>query len=251
MKYRDLNLYPWDDRSYLVVSCDSSGGIGGKTGDLIRTSPRILGFYTAQVALMEMLSIGVTPLILSNTLSVEMNPSGEEILAGIRDALDLLELSDRIEVTGSTEENITVSSTGLGITLMGKLLMKDWVRPRTQNHDLAVVAGIPRVGQEVLNHGISDQFSLKVLKGLLGNDYIHELIPGGSRGIIHEIRELESRENLTFRELHEPMIDLSASCGPATSALITLSRADLERLRKNLTIPVYVVGEFMAEDGKE
>lgn len=251
MKYRDLNLIPWDDSSYLVVSCDSSGGIGNKRGDIVKASPRILGFYTAQVALMEMLSIKVTPMVLSNTLSVEMDHAGAEILAGIKDALDLLTITDEVEITGSTEENIRVNSTGLGITLMGRLNMKDWIQPRTIEHDLAVVAGVPRVGQEVLHHEISEQFSLKVLMGLLGNDYIHELIPGGSRGIIHEIRELELREGLFFRENPGKDLDLSSSCGPGTSALITIRKDDLERLRKSLQIPMFVVGEFTREDGKE
>ena len=251
MKYRDLNLIPWDNMTYLVVSCDSSGGIGNKSCDVVKTSPRNLGFYTAQVALMEMLSIKVIPMALSNTLAVEMKDTGKEILQGIFDALALLELDEKVEITGSTEENIKTCSTGMGITLIGKMGIKDWIRPRTHEYDLAVVAGLPHVGEMVIDSDGSGLFNLSMLKNLLDKDYIHELIPGGSKGIIHEIKELEARENLAFKNWNNNAIDLHASCGPATSVLITIHKEDLEKLREDLDIPLFIVGDFIREDGKE
>lgn len=251
MKYRDLNLIPWDSMTYLVISCDSSGGIGNKSKDVVKTSSRNLGFYTAQVALMEMLSIKVMPMVLSNTLAVEMKDTGAEILQGILDALNLLGLAEKVEITGSTEENISTCSTGMGITLMGKVGIKDWIHPRTLEKDLAVVAGLPKVGEMVIDSDDSKQFSLKVLKKLLDKKYIHELIPGGSKGIIHEINELEVREKLVFRNWNNNSLDLNASCGPATSALITIHKEDLGKLREDLDIPMFIVGEFVAEDEKE
>jgi len=251
MKYRDLNLIPWDNMSYLVVSCDSSGGIGNKSKDVVKVSPRTLGFYTAQVALMEMLSIKVIPMVLSNTLAVEMQDTGSEILQGILDALNLLELAEKVEITGSTEENINTCSTGMGITLIGKVSMKDWVRPRTHAYDLAVVAGLPKVGKMVIDSDGTGQFSLSLLKKLMRKDYIHEIIPGGSKGIMHEIEELELRDKLVFRNRNTSSLDLDASCGPATSALITIHKKDLEKLREDIEIPMFVVGEFVIEDGKE
>ena len=248
MKYRDLTLVPWDEETYLVVSCDSSGGIGNKAEDRIEVSPRKLGFYTTQVALMEMLSIGVRPLALSNTLSVEMNPAGEEIIKGIHDALHLLEDTVQVEVTGSTEENIKVSQTGMGITLMGRVNSKEFRFPKTSEHDLAVVAGKPMVGEMLLKADQSEIFGLETLQRILGKEYIHELIPAGSKGIIHEIRELEKREDLVFRASGIEPVDLCTSSGPATSALITIEKNNLDALRKDAGIPVYVVGEFIKKE---
>ena len=181
MKYRDLTLISWDEETYLVVSCDSSGGIGDKKWDSVPVSPRILGFHTAQVALLEMLSVGVSPLALCNTLSVAMHPTGEEILKGIHDALDLLENGDQVEVTGSTEENIAVSQTALGITVMGKAMKRNFRFPETFEGDQAVVIGMPLMGEKVLEAKRTDLFGLKTIKKLLGKDYIHEVIPAGSK----------------------------------------------------------------------
>lgn len=248
MKYRDLTLVPWDEETYLVVSCDSSGGIGNKAEDRIDVSPRKLGFYTTQVALMEMLSIGAKPLALSNTLSVEMHPAGEEIIKGIHDALRLIGDTDQVEITGSTEENIRVSQTGMGITLMGRVNSKEFRFPKTSEHDLAVVLGKPMVGEMVLKADQSEMFSLETLRRILGKEYIHELIPAGSKGIIHEIRELEKREGLVFRASGIEPVDLYASSGPATSALITIEKNNLSVLRKDAGIPLYVVGEFVKKE---
>lgn len=245
MKYRDLTLISWDEETYLVVSCDSSGGIGDKKGDCVPVSPRILGFHTAQVALLEMLCFGVSPLVLCNTLSVEMHPTGEEILKGIHDALSLLEGGDQVEVTGSTEENIAVSQTGMGITVMGKALKKDFQFPETFAGDQAVVIGKPLMGERVLEAKCTELFNLETLKRFLGKDYIHELIPAGSQGIIQEIRLLEEREGLVFLEEESNPVDLYASSGPATSALITLNGSAVEKLRDDARVPVYVVGKFV------
>ena len=248
MKYRDLTLVPWDEETYLVVSCDSSGGIGNKAEDRIDVSPRKLGFYTTQVALMEMLSIGAKPLALSNTLSVEMHPAGEEIIKGIHDALHLIGDTDQVEITGSTEENIRVSQTGMGITLMGRVNSKEFRFPMTYEHDLAVVLGKPMVGEMVLKADQSEMFSLEILRRILGKEYIHELIPAGSKGIIHEIRELEKREGLVYRASGNEPVDLYVSSGPATSALITIDKNNLGVLRKDAGIPLYVVGEFIKKE---
>ncbi|MFH5835336.1 hypothetical protein ACHAL6_04565 [Proteiniclasticum sp. C24MP] len=248
MKYRDLTLIPWDEESYLVVSCDSSGGIGNRKRDAVPVSPRVLGFHTAQVALLEMLSVGVFPLVLCNTLSVEMHPSGEEILKGIHDALSLLEDGDQVEITGSTEENIMVSQTAIGITVMGKAAKKDFFFPETFEGDQAVVIGKPLMGESVLEAKRSELFGLKTLTKLLGKDYIHEVIPAGSQGIIQEIRLLEKRTGLVFLEAESNPVDLHASSGPATSALITLDRSEVETLRKDAEMPVHVVGEFVRKE---
>lgn len=251
MKYRDLNLVSWDEENYLVISCDSAGGIGNKAGDVIKTEPKIVGYYTAQVALMEMLSIRVYPFFLCNTLSVEMNPTGLEVLQGIKEALDVLDLGDKVEITGTTEENIQSSSTGVGITLMGRILKKDFKLPKTHAKDVAVVVGIPVMGEEVLMEDDSTKFNLKAMGRILGKDYIHELIPGGSRGIAHEIKELERRENLSFKKTTSENIDLTKSAGPATSVLITLQKDNLEKLKKDLAMPLMIIGEFLSREESE
>jgi hypothetical protein len=200
---------------------------------------------------MEMLSIGVYPFFLSNTLSVEMNPTGMEILQGIKEALDVLDLGEKVEITGTTEENIHSTSTGVGITLMGRILKKDFKSPKTYDQDLAVVVGIPVVGEGVLVEDDSTMFNLKAMGNIMGKDYIHEIVPGGSRGIAYEISQLENRENLIFKKTNSENIDLTTSAGPATSVLITLRKDNLEKLKKDLGMPIMIIGEFISREESE
>lgn len=64
---RDISLIPRGEQ-YLAIACDSCGGVGSKEMDLVPASPQIVGYYTARVALMEVLSIGALPMALINTL---------------------------------------------------------------------------------------------------------------------------------------------------------------------------------------
>lgn len=251
MKYRDLNLIPWDEETYLVISCDSAGGIGDKIDDIVKTEPRILGFHTAQVVLMEMLSIGVYPFFLSNTVSVEMNPTGLQIIEGIKDALRILDLEEVVEITGSSEENMKVKSSGIGLTLLGRVRRQDFRFPQTNENDLAVVIGTSACGQDVLDGDERERFSLSAMKKIMGKEYIHEMIPGGSGGIFHEITQLESRSELVFRRMNAGRLNIHASSGPATSALVTLSRKDLDQFRKDIGIPVEIIGEFIKGEENE
>ncbi|HCW73845.1 MAG TPA: selenophosphate synthase [Clostridiaceae bacterium] len=197
---------------------------------------------------MEMLSIGVYPFFLSNTLSVEMNPAGLEILEGIQEALKIFDLNEKVEITGSTEENVQVTSSGMGLTLLGKASRKDFKLPHTEENDVAVVVGNPECGKEVVDGDESERFSLKVLKRIMGREYIHEIIPAGSGGILSEISQIEHRSDLVFRKWHSEA-DISKSAGPATSALITLQKENLEHLKRDIGMQVVMIGEF--HSGKE
>ena len=68
----------------IVVGSTSSGGVGPKSMDKIKVNGRVLGKYLARVALMDVAATGASPLLLSVTLSVEKEPTGHEILEGIK-----------------------------------------------------------------------------------------------------------------------------------------------------------------------
>ena len=68
----------------IVVGSTSSGGVGPKSMDKVKVEGRILGKFLARVALMDVAATGAFPLLLSVTLGVEKEPTGREILEGIR-----------------------------------------------------------------------------------------------------------------------------------------------------------------------
>lgn len=244
-KLRDLTLISINDEQMLVIACDSSGAIGNKEMDMVKTTPAIVGYFTCRVPLAEVVAIGAEPISVINTLSVEMNDTGRGIIEGIKKAIRPLGLPEDIIVTGSTEENFPVCQTGLGVTVVGIVNKNSWQQPTTTTDYLAVVVGLPKVGQEVLEDKERTIISPKVIKELRGMKGIGEIVPVGSKGIIHEIKEVARTNNLSYKISEELLVDINKSAGPATCAVITISNEKYESLEKNSPIPINIVGQFI------
>lgn len=244
MKWRDLTLVDIHEDYLLAVSCDSAGGIGDKTHDVVRTSPFIVGYHTAKVALMELLCVYGEPILLSSTLSVEMHPAGAEMMRGIESLLKEYDPLHSIELTGSTEENFRVTVTGLGVTIVGRIKKSHWPLKKTEAEDVAVMVGDAKYGEEVLQTEKERSLTLHHVKILRELSYVREVVPGGSRGMAHEIALVERASQIRFlqREAVEPL--LYRSCGPASALLVTLRKEHLKDLQKTLNVPVHVLGVF-------
>ena len=136
---RDILLFQLPNRQVLVIGCDSAGGIGPKLLDKLKVSGYILGKFTARAALMEVLAVGASPLCVVDALGVEPYPLGKEILEGIREEAKLAGLDPELAVTGSTEKNIVVEQTGIGVTVIGTC-QKDQLKIGTSQPDDIVVS---------------------------------------------------------------------------------------------------------------
>jgi len=244
VKFRDLTIVDITPKHKMIISCDSSGGIGNKEKDVVKTDPEIVGYFTTQVALMELLATGAIPITIVNTLGVEMEETGERIIKGIKRALEPLNTEDDIVITGSTEENISVCQTSMGITIIGMIEGTNWRRKKAKKRDLVVVIGIPKVGQEVLDDNGHEIMSVPLLLELLGKSYVHDILPVGSKGIAYEINEMANTSELNCNIYDKVDIDLHKSGGPATCAIIAIDREGYEDLKKSVSIPVNFVGIF-------
>jgi hypothetical protein len=238
--FRDLTLVHLSADDLLVVACDSCGGVGSKAHDQVQTSPHMVGYYTTYVALAELIAFGAEPVCIINTLSVEMNPTGKEIIAGIRQAIEPLGAPPLI--TGSTEENFSACQTGMGITVIGSVHLSSWQRPRSHPGDLVVVVGLPKVGEQVIADQGRTTLDLEKLLLLKGCPFIHEVLPVGSRGIAYELTQLAQCSGLQYRMAEHLSIDVTKTAGPATCALVTLRPVAYEQLAMRMSIPVNPVG---------
>mgnify|MGYP000017345458 CR=1 FL=1 len=245
-KFRDLTFVDINQNQTIVIACDSSGAIGNKERDLVQVDPELLGNLTAQVVLKEILAIGAEPITIVNTLSVEMNDTGERIVRGIKKAIAPLGLPDAQIITGSTEENFPTCQTGMGITIIGIINKDSWNQPRAKSGSLAVVVGIPKVGYDVLEDK-GEILSIEHLIELKNNPNIYEILPVGSKGILFELNEMARTNNLAFclEDEDDIKLDLNKSAGPATCAIISIDENGYEKLRKTFSIPVNRVGRFI------
>lgn len=243
-KFRDLTVVDIPPEYRIVISCDSSGGIGNKENDIIKTDPETVGYFATQVALMELLATGATPITIVNTLGVEMDKTGQQIMQGIKKALQPLKLEDNIVITGSTEENIPVSQTSMGITIIGKIEKNKWRQKKAKKRDLVVAIGVPKVGNEMLDENEEQIMTISILLDLLKKSYVNDILPVGSKGIAYEVKEMASTSNLKFNIYDEVNIDLYKSAGPATCAIVSIDREGYEDLQKSVSIPVNFIGIF-------
>jgi hypothetical protein len=240
---RDVRLLRLDRRRILVVACDSAGGIGPKLLDKVKVDGRTVGRLTARVALMEALSVGAEPICLANTLSVEPEPTGNQILSGIRSEMRYAGLDTRIVMTESTEKNIPVNQTGVGVTVVGMATLQSLRIGRCRSGDAIVAVGLPHVGGEVIaaekERRIADTADVRRLLNL---PFVDEIIPVGSQGMLHEAKTIARDSNLRFTLSRGTVVDVLKSAGPATVALCALPFPEFKELSKFIGKPTNLIG---------
>lgn len=242
--FRDVLLFGFG-REVIVIGCDSSGGIGPKPLDKVKVDGETLGKFTARVALMEILAVGAKPLCLSITLSVEPKPLGEEILKGVREEAKIAGLPPDQALIVSSEKNVQVEQTGIGVTAIGIALKDTLKMGGSRKGDLLVSIGLPRVGDEVLIGEADNEIAnLQDLKNLLCLPFVHEAIPVGSKGILYEAEVVARSANLRLTLFNDLSIDVKKSAGPATVILLTIPKRHLDELKKFIKKPINLIAQL-------
>lgn len=242
---RDLLLFQLPTDQLLVVACDSSGGIGPKPLDKLKVSGHILGKFTARAALMDVLAAGATPICVVDALGVEAKPTGAEILGGIREEAQLAGLDPQLAVTGSTEKNMVVEQTGIGVTVIGTCKRADLRIGGSQPGDIVAAIGLPSVGAEVLvaekEGKIAETTDLLKLRKLA---FIHETIPVGSTGVLHELETIAEGAKLNYKIVNQTVVDIRKSAGPSTVLLASLNETHLPSLQQATTKPITLIARL-------
>lgn len=236
--HRDVDFIKLNEEQYLAIACDSCGAIGLKDNDIVKVPYNITGKYTARVCLMEIMSVGAKPLSLTVNICNEPSPTGDEILKGIHD--ELSETGFDIPLTISTEKNMETSMTALGITAIGIINKNDIWANVISSGDFIYSIGLPNVGNEVLkNQGsISDS---KILKKVLEEESIREVIPVGSSGIKGELNGLCRHHSVEVKLINDLEIDIYKSAGPCT-VIIAISKTELGDV---FGVPINLIGKIV------
>lgn len=236
--FRDLTLIEFDQENILVMACDSLGAIGPKEADRVAASGRIVGRCTVRVPLLEVTAAGAVPLVIFNTLSVEMNPTGKEILQGIHEELAVSGITN-IVLNGSTEENVPVVQTGVGITVIGHATAATLRLGKARPGDAVYCLGHPLVGKEVLAAVLPD---VPLVRQLLQQEWVHEVLPVGSKGVLYEARQLATAAGGVFQLATDSGLDVHKSAGPATCLLVAAEINKKEQLQALTALTVYQAG---------
>jgi hypothetical protein len=159
----------------IVIGSTSSGAVGPKSMDELKVNGRVLGKFLARVALMDVVATGAFPVLLSVTLGVEKEPTGREIIEGIRSEAMVLGLEPNQVLMENTEDNFKTVQTGAGLTVIGFANEAELRLGKTLPGDLIVAVGCPRVGSEVLPAEVKGEIAdLKNVISLTQKKWIHD-----------------------------------------------------------------------------
>jgi len=242
----DVSIMKMPTGHAIVVGSSSTGAVGPKPMDTLKISGKVLGKFLARVALMDVAATGAFPISVSVTLGVEKEPTGNEILEGIRKEIRDLGLESNQVLRGNTEENFETIQTGAGITVVG-LANEDELRlGKTVPGDLIVAIGRPKVGDEVIPAEARGEIAnLKDVTSLARKGFVHDIVPVGSFGIIQEAQMLAYSIGRQLKMEEHTELDMNKSAGPATVVLATIDREKLDELTFFIRKPINVVGEIM------
>jgi hypothetical protein len=231
IQHRDALSISITEEDELILASDCSGGIGRKSADVVQVDPEIVGYYSFRVAVMECLAVGAR-LMAVQLLNFTSDAVWEKYSCGVRSGLGELNMDD-IPITGSSESNIILNQSALGVTCIG--IRKKKPRKLSRDNLSYAIIGKPLVGDEVMDHESS------IAPLILFNKCIHhpsiiDILPVGSKGVRHELSLLTGKplRNGDVHTLH----DIEKSGGPATSFIITY-KAEEETVIRNLTEGFY------------
>lgn len=194
---------------------------------------------------MDVTATGAFPLLISATLGVEKDPTGNQILDGIRKETRLLGLDPNQVLLENTEDNIETVQTGVGLTVVGFANEAELRLARTCPGDKIVAIGRPKVGEEVIPaeaHGeIAD---LRNVGQLVQRRYVHDIAAVGTFGIAAEARMMAYGVGRQLKLFDVEGLDLNKSAGPATVVLASVDPERVEDLKDLIPKPVNVIGEI-------
>lgn len=239
MNYRDLTLLDMGDKK-LLMATDSTGAIGMKAHDLVKIDNYGLGRFISQVPFMEILATGAKPSYVFLPICNEMEPTAKGIIAGVKSIMEEAGLSPE-RINGTTEENIETSQTAASILVLAKV-ERDFSFPKAKRGEIIFSLGLPKVGNEVLEDK-GEIMTLAHLMALRELDFVGDLLPVGSKGILYEAGEMAASHGLGLKLLcREDFIYKSA--GPATVALVSAPSDKYDELKK-LALPVHRIAELV------
>jgi selenophosphate synthetase-related protein len=241
----DVSIMKMPTGHAIVVGSSSLGGIGPKPMDKVKSSGKVVGQFLARVALMDVAATGAFPISVSVTLGVEKEPTGNKIFEGIRKEVRSLGLEPNQLIKENTEENIETTQTGAGITVVG-LANEDELRlGKTRPGDLIVAIGKPKVGDEVVPAEARGEIAnLKDVTSLARKEFVHDIVPVGSFGVVHEAQMLAYSIGRQLRVLEQTELDINKSAGPATVVLTTIDPKKLDELSFVIQKPISVIGNI-------
>ena len=242
----DVSILKMPTGHAIVTGSTSSGAVGPKEFDRVKVDGQVLGKFLARVALMDVITTGAFPLLLSLTLGVEKQVTGATIAEGVSREARSIGLDPQQVLLENTEDNFQTVQTGAGLTVVGLANENELRLGKTLPGDLIVAVGRPKVGEEVIAAEARGEIAdLRNVAQLCQCRYIHDISAVGGFGIASEAKMMAYGVGRQLKLWEKQVLDLNKSAGPATVVLVTMDRERLEDLTSLISKPINVIGEIL------
>lgn len=210
---RDVAVIPFGNDEEIVIASDNSGGIGMKQLDHVYVGYETVSYYSFRVAYMECVSVGAIPF---SVVIHNFNGDGawSALVAGAEQGMREIGI-DNLQITGSTETNMTLMQSAVGITVLGKRKTRQEKTFSSINQVNTAIIGKPLVGTEVIQQN-EDIAPLDLFQWCCAQESVLEVLPVGSKGILFELKQLFANQLLRYTS----DLDMKKSSGPSTCFII-------------------------------
>ncbi|MCP8616161.1 hypothetical protein [Salirhabdus salicampi] len=244
-KIRDVTLFQMNKEQYLMIACHSNAGMGNKAADFVNVPEESIAQFAVRDPLFEIIALRGKPFYINESLTVEFDPTGKKISEAIKDYVCESGITDDIQFSCSTEDYIPTIQTGIGITVLGLVNIKDFQTARTEHGDVLAVVGKPKCNlHDKVNIDDQDIISLSEINLIHKLPYVHDIFPVGAKGIQHELDRFTVETNLEILLEGQGEIDFQASAGFSTCVIISLPRSQVTNLRNYIQSPVNIIGSI-------
>lgn len=245
-RIRDLTLIRLLGGLRLVIACDSNASNGEKPMDSHRNTYEEMAVSALKVPVMEVLATGAFPIVIANNLCVEMEPSGRRIIDIMKQELMDSGLWQGLQFTGSTEDNMKTVQSGVGVTVIGLLNESKSKLGGTQKGDVVICVGIPQSGVTIpYSERDRSVCKIRTVEQLRRMDFVHEILPIGSKGAEYEAQELAGYVGLSFQKDTDCRLDLKTSAGSSTAVLVSTAPEAAGRLIQEVDVPAARIGTII------
>jgi hypothetical protein len=197
--------------------------------DELKVPPFYVGKFAARVPLLEVMCTGAEVVTITDTVSNEMEPTGAEIISGIKEELKSAGIED-VMLTGSTEENFKTRVTALGTTVVGIANTNELKVNNIKTDALLISIGLPKVGAQINFVKDDEIVDYSSIKRLLKTDLVYEIVPVGSKGIAYEAEQLAINNRLELKLYKNTMVDINKSGGPATCVIAAIDEDSYSKI---------------------
>ncbi len=203
----------------IVVACDSVGSIGSQQNDQIKVSSATSMHFALRVPILEIICAGAKPFLIVDTLTQDSEVSRPMIEEVIRIGASIG--VDRKAITGSTEDNVPSTETGIGIVILGT---KDSsLTTRASSGDVVICVGLPlSAPRDLLYPDHPEQIRIDEAQSLASSGLISDAVPVGSKGISWEASEMARASDTEFIDYSNPGVSFTDSGGPSSCVLFAI-----------------------------